>query len=218
MSTPSTRRRYTTVHDKAALRLHPDGTRASSHSKRTAQITNDTRGNVIAADSCGPARAKQRRRRQAVNKDDLDTEAFDLDAIHSHDGSDEEQEEAQETNKSKGKGKARAGSSQYNDNDEDPPNKKRRYSKAARRRDFENDYSFLNPPVSSFLRGRSSLDTREGDVDLTANMVPSPVSLSCTSYSVLFKPDPCTCLSYYYTTLFDTRNAGPSQGDTLFRV
>ncbi|KAI0066392.1 hypothetical protein BV25DRAFT_1835462 [Artomyces pyxidatus] len=72
-----TKRRFTTVHDFAALRLHPDGSRVptelapsqhTSHFRTARRTAKDARGNLIAKDAAGPSTVKKRRR--AVADDD----------------------------------------------------------------------------------------------------------------------------------------------------
>lgn len=60
-------RRYNTVHDLAALRLHPDGTRVSASSSQNLRprgakhVVQDARGNWIASDAGGLDKVKKRR-------------------------------------------------------------------------------------------------------------------------------------------------------------
>lgn len=60
-------RRYNTVHDLAALRLHPDGTRVltsaveNARPRRAKYTVQDARGNWIAADAGGLGRVAKRR-------------------------------------------------------------------------------------------------------------------------------------------------------------
>lgn len=67
-------RRYNTVHDLAALRLHPDGSRVSTSSVQNVRprgakhVTQDARGNWIARDAGGLGRVKKRRRRKGKGK------------------------------------------------------------------------------------------------------------------------------------------------------
>src|SRR5882757_9172462 len=52
-------RRFTTVHDRAALRVHPDGTRVTAREPRYA--TQDLRGNRTAVNAGGAGKVKKRK-------------------------------------------------------------------------------------------------------------------------------------------------------------
>ena len=147
--------RFTTTHDKAALRLHPDGTRATENpnAKRRKPITHDIRGNIIAQDACGPIKAKQRKRRfqsnsTQPNNDEEEEEVFDLDGVDSASGDDDPgggtsaQLKQLATNGGEDESK-----------DVGVPNKNRKTNKKISRktvkhRRFEEDYSFLAPSSS----------------------------------------------------------------------
>ena len=49
-----------TVYDLAALKLHPDGTRAGSKTHKQGRHVQDSRGNVLAIDAAGPTRIPKR--------------------------------------------------------------------------------------------------------------------------------------------------------------
>ena len=53
-------KRFTTVHDRAALRIHPDGTRVAARESRYA--TQDLRGNWVAVNAGGAGKVKKRKR------------------------------------------------------------------------------------------------------------------------------------------------------------
>lgn len=73
-------RRYNTVHDLAALRLHPDGSRVSTSSSRNLRprgakhSIQDARGNWIADDAGGSGQVQKRRRKgkRKRGEDDLE--------------------------------------------------------------------------------------------------------------------------------------------------
>ncbi|KAF9651244.1 hypothetical protein BDM02DRAFT_3127169 [Thelephora ganbajun] len=69
-------RRVTTVHDRAALRVHPDGTRVSSRESRHA--TRDLRGNRIAANAGGTGNVKKRKRETLSDDGTKHLEEFDI--------------------------------------------------------------------------------------------------------------------------------------------
>ena len=56
----SSQRRVTTLHDRTALRVHPDGTRVTTRESR--YTTQDLRGNRIAANAGGAGNVKKRKR------------------------------------------------------------------------------------------------------------------------------------------------------------
>ena len=72
----SSQRRITTVHDRAALRVHPDGTRVTTRESRYA--TEDLRGNRVAVNAGGAGNIKKRKR-AALSDDGTEAlEEFDI--------------------------------------------------------------------------------------------------------------------------------------------
>ena len=69
-------RRVTTVHDRAALRVHPNGTRVTARESRYA--TEDLRGNRIAVNAGGTGNVKKRRRAAASDVGSEPLEEFDI--------------------------------------------------------------------------------------------------------------------------------------------
>ena len=69
-------RRHTTVHDRAALRLHPDGTRVTARESRYA--TRDLRGNRIATNAGGTGKVRKRRRAAISDDESEPQEEFDI--------------------------------------------------------------------------------------------------------------------------------------------
>ena len=74
--------RRSTVYDLAALKLHPDGTRAGSQSRKQGRHVQDSRGNVLAIDAVGPPWVLKRPLAgSSSGEDDSDlTESFHRDA------------------------------------------------------------------------------------------------------------------------------------------
>ena len=71
-------RRLTTVHDRAALRVHPDGTRVAARESRYA--TEDVRGNRTAVDAGGVGNVKKRKRAALSDDGSEPLEEFDIEA------------------------------------------------------------------------------------------------------------------------------------------
>lgn len=69
-------KRVTTVHDRAALRIHPDGTRVTTRESRYA--IQDLRGNRIAANAGGAGNVKKRKRVAASDDGTEPQEEFDI--------------------------------------------------------------------------------------------------------------------------------------------
>lgn len=69
-------RRATTVHDRAALRVHPDGTRVTARESRYA--TKDLRGNRVAVNAGGTGNVKKRRRAAISDDGSEPPEEFDI--------------------------------------------------------------------------------------------------------------------------------------------
>ena len=70
------KKRVTTIHDRAALRVHPDGTRAVT--RESGYATQDLRGNWIAVNAGGAGNVKKRKR-AAVSDDETEPqEEFDI--------------------------------------------------------------------------------------------------------------------------------------------
>ena len=129
-------RRRTTVHDLAALRVHPDGTRVqNSDSNRSARrakyAVRDVRGNWIAHDAGGLGTVKQRR--SASQPDD------DAEDVPEREEADEGPEEAAAARRRE-KGKGRAQDSSEEEEIEVPLD-----SRTVKRRRFNEDMSFLTP-------------------------------------------------------------------------
>lgn len=72
------RKRLTTVHDRAALRVHPNGTRVTARESRYA--TKDLRGNRIAVDAGGTGNVKKRRRAAISDDGSEPLEEFDIES------------------------------------------------------------------------------------------------------------------------------------------
>ena len=70
-------KRGTTVHDRAALRVHPDGTRVTARESRYA--TRDLRGNRTATNAGGVGNVKKRKRAAIPDDGGEPQEEFDID-------------------------------------------------------------------------------------------------------------------------------------------
>lgn len=195
-------RRFSTVHDLVALRLHPDGTRVqNSESNRTRRkakyAARDARGNWFARDAGGVGTVKQRRTvRSEDDADDVQKgEVFDLTGVN---GSEDEVLSSR-------KGKERA-------QDEDEPEFDLKDSRARKRRRFHEDWSFLDSAVptrspsvkTSF--GEGSPPIEDGTIELPK---PSSVSgsalYSCHSVATNKnnKQDLLKCVHYFATTYYN---------------
>jgi hypothetical protein len=71
-----TQKRLTTVHDRAALRVHPDGTRVTTRASRYA--TQDLRGNRTAVNAGGTGNVKKRKRATLSDDGTESQEEFDI--------------------------------------------------------------------------------------------------------------------------------------------
>lgn len=69
-------KRVTTVHDRAALRVHPNGTRVTARESRYA--TEDLRGNRIAVNAGGTGNVKKRRRAEISDDGSEPLEEFNI--------------------------------------------------------------------------------------------------------------------------------------------
>ena len=69
-------KRSTTVHDRAALRVHPDGTRVTARESRYA--TRDLRGNRTATNAGGAGNVKKRKRATTSDDGTEPQEEFDI--------------------------------------------------------------------------------------------------------------------------------------------
>ena len=69
-------KRFTTVHDRAALRVHPDGTRVIARESRYA--TDDVQGNRIAINAGGVGNVRKRRRAVSSDEGTELLEEFDI--------------------------------------------------------------------------------------------------------------------------------------------
>ena len=69
-------KRITTVHDRAALRVHPDGTRVTAKESRYA--TQDLRGNWTAVNAGGTGNVKKRKRSALPDDESEPQEEFDI--------------------------------------------------------------------------------------------------------------------------------------------
>ena len=74
--TSGSQKRFTTVHDRAALRVHPDGTRVTARESRYA--TEDVRGSRIAIDAGGVGNVKKRKRAALSDDGTEPLEEFDI--------------------------------------------------------------------------------------------------------------------------------------------
>lgn len=178
--------RRSTIHDVAALRLHPDGSRVATGGKSKAKkqnkrIIQDHRGNWVAQDAAGLAGIKRRR---AAADDEQDKEAegevFDLTGV------DELMKDAEKEDK----GKQRADDMQ----DEGDSQRRGRSTKKAKRQRFVEDLSFIGGSHTGDLDASSgaSLATEtypSGHVssrDLTeVNALPNPSSVSPLAFTAM---------------------------------
>jgi len=119
-------RRRNTVHDLAALRLHPDGSRVHVIDRQSKYIAKDPRGNLIAVDAGGSGTVKKRRRVQDPN--DEEQETIDIDGVVS--ASEQHDPHSDDTSKHKGKGKRKVKAVK------DP--------RAKKRQTFYEDFSFVD--------------------------------------------------------------------------
>jgi len=69
-------RRVTTVHDRAALRVHPDGTRVTTRESRYA--SRDLQGNRTAVNAGGTGKVKKRKRETLSDDGSEPQEEFDI--------------------------------------------------------------------------------------------------------------------------------------------
>lgn len=72
----SSQKRVTTIHDRAALRVHPDGTRVTTRESRYA--TEDVRGNRTAVNAGGVGNVKKRKRPASSDGGTEPLEEFDI--------------------------------------------------------------------------------------------------------------------------------------------
>jgi hypothetical protein len=71
-------RRFTTLHDRAALRVHPDGTKVTTRESR--YTTQDLRGNRIAANAGGAGNVKKRKWAARSDEGSEPLEEFDFES------------------------------------------------------------------------------------------------------------------------------------------
>ncbi|THH29886.1 hypothetical protein EUX98_g4311 [Antrodiella citrinella] len=164
-------RRYTTVHDVAALRVHPDGSRIPVDGKSTGKrkdkrTLKDRRGNWVAQDAGGSATIK--RHREAAN-DELDDETggevFDLTGVE------------EVTQGIVDKGKRKADEQEDEAQDESNIQKSSPLGKKAKRQRFQEDLTFLSPAGSAPSLHFVDSDAPVLSKDLTsANALPNPSS------------------------------------------
>lgn len=159
-------RRFTTVHDLAALRVHPDGSRVAINGKdRSKRVVRDQRGNYVSQDAAGPLGIKKRRAAVDDAEEEETGEVFDLTGVG----------ELNEDGGGVDKGKRKAG--------QDEP---LRSAPAKKRRRFLQDLTFLDPRPSAanFAAGPSTHsdaipEEEASGEDLTSvNSIPNPSSVS----------------------------------------
>jgi hypothetical protein len=150
-------RRRNTVHDLAALRLHPDGSRVHTIERQSKCVAKDPRGNLIALDAGGSGTVKKRRR---VPHSDDEQEKIDIDNIGS--ASEQEGHDLDSGNKSKQKGIGES------------PVKFVKDPRAKKRQKFYEDIEFVD-------RTKPRDWNAEG-----SSVVPSSVGDPCTSLQIRF--------------------------------
>jgi hypothetical protein len=130
--------RRTTIHDLAALRVHPDGTRvlpppiAALIPRKSHQTIKDVRGNWIAHDAGGVGGIK-RNKKKVTDEDEGDREEIQF--------SDEERDGEETGSRKKNKGKGKEKDTGVRSSPKDPRTRKRRR--------FEHDLGFLEPSVTT---------------------------------------------------------------------
>ncbi|KAF9819464.1 hypothetical protein IEO21_02072 [Rhodonia placenta] len=175
-------KRYSTVHDLSALRLHPDGSRVQNRDanrslRKANYVALDARGNWIARDAGGIGAVKVRRTVRTEEDENSGNgqcdhgEEFELKDDSSSDGS---EYEAGPSRKSRAKGKRKAG--------HEPKG-----TRAHKRRRFHEDYSFLGNTTSAQVptddTNALSRSGSYGQYDGLAELpVPSSDLLKCVHY------------------------------------
>lgn len=147
-------KRFTTVHDRTALRVRPDGTRVTTREPRYA--TEDVRGNQIAVDAGGVGNVKKRKRAASSDDGAELLEEFDIET------DDYQPSESQPTSTDSCAG-------EVEDESEGGSRKRRRQKKDSRtikRTQFYEDFDFI-------LGGKHGAETTPASNDL---LLPSSVS------------------------------------------
>ena len=177
-------RRRTTVHDLAALRVHPDGTRvqnsdANLAARRAKYAVRDARGNWIAHDAAGLGTVKQRRSVSQLDPEDSEEGAPEQELEPGQGGGGVVAEDLPGPSR-KDKGKARAAA------DEEEEVELELDSRTVKRRRFNEDLDFLAPRGSSaaVMPAPEEQPSRAADEGASPLPVPSAV---CSGFDISYK-------------------------------
>jgi hypothetical protein len=172
-------KRLTTVHDRAALRVHPDGTRVPTRESRYG--TEDVRGNRIAVNAGGVGNVKKRRRLALSDDGTEPLEEFNIET------DDYQPSESQPTSVDSCAG-------EVEDESEGESRKRKRQKKDSRtvkRTQFYQDFDFV-------LGGEHGAETAPVSND---PLLPSSVShifpQICCSAETLMEQDLLKCLHHF---------------------